>query len=248
MSAPLVVVAGTTGGLAKLIVQDLIKRGAKVKAIIRPQTDPARIEILRSLGVEIASVGLPDLPGLTNELTGATCVVSALQGLTDIKPVAQGNLLDAAVAANVSRFIPSDFSPDFTKAKAGSNGNLDLRRDLRSRLDNSGISLTSIFIGGFMDLLGGDSPILNNKSRKVSYIEQTITLLDFTSMVDTAACTAAVASDPNPAPEFLRIAGKVEGTIYKPYWMGPIGFMIRALQLLRGQDQLMPAAEKSPKL
>jgi hypothetical protein len=89
-----------------------------------------------------------------------------------------------------------------------------------------------------MDLLGGDSPMINHKRRKVAYIGQAAQLLDFTTMMDTAAYTAAVAADPNPAPNFLRIAGdtvnvqdiagaqsKVEGTQYKASWMGPVWFM-----------------------
>jgi hypothetical protein len=47
----------------------------------------------------------------------------------------------------------------------------------------------------FMDLLGGDSPMINHKRRKVVYIGQATQLLDFTTMVHIAAYTAAVAAD-----------------------------------------------------
>ncbi len=43
----------------------------------------------------------------------------------------QGKVLDAAVAAGVPRFIPSDYSLDFTKTRPGENRNLDLRRRFR---------------------------------------------------------------------------------------------------------------------
>lgn len=206
MASPFVAVAGASGALGRLVAMELAKRGVAVKALVRPNTDPSRTENLRSAGISIAPVGMSEVPALTRELTGATSVISTLQGLKDVIHTAQGNLVDASVAAKVSRFIPSDFSLDFTKTKPGSNRNLDLRRDFHARLETSGIAWTSILNGAFMDLMVGDSPMVNRKSRKVAYIGQPTQLLDFTTMADTAAYTAAVAADPNPAPKFLRIA------------------------------------------
>jgi hypothetical protein len=45
--------------------------------------------------------------------------VSALSGLREVIVDAQKVLLDAAVAASVPRFIPSDYSLDFTEFKDG---------------------------------------------------------------------------------------------------------------------------------
>lgn len=257
MTSPFVAVAGASGGLGQLVAMALIKRGVAVKALVRPNTDPSRTQKLRDAGVTIAPVDLSVVPALTRELNGAMCVVSTLQGLRDVIHGVQGKLLEASVAAKVPRFIPSDFSLDFTKTKPGSNRNLDLRREFHAHLKKSGIKWTSILNGGFMDLLVGDSPMINHKSRKVAYIGQTTQLLDFTTMVDTAAYTAAVAADPNPTPNFLRIASdtvnvkdiaqaqtNVEGTQYKPSWMGTVGsmeFMIRVMRLFGGENDVFPA-------
>jgi NAD(P)-dependent dehydrogenase (short-subunit alcohol dehydrogenase family) len=256
MTSPFVAVAGATGGLGQLIAMALIKRGVAVKALVRPNTDPSRTEKLRRAGATIAPVDLSAVPALTNELTGAMCVVSSLQGLRDVIHTAQGNLLKAAVAAKVPKFIPSDFSLDFTKTKPGSNRNLDLRREFHAELKKSGIAWTSILNGGFLELLVGDSPMVNHKSRKVAYIGQESQLLDFTSMGDTAAYTAAVAADPKPTPNFLRIASatvsardianaesNVEGAQYKPGWMGPVWFIeivIRVMRLFGGEKEVFP--------
>lgn len=256
-SPPFVAVAGAAGGLGQLVALALVKRGATVKALVRPNTDPSRTEKLRNAGVIITPVDLSAVPTLTRELTGATCVVSTLQGLRDVIHTAQGQLLDASVAAKVPRFIPSDFSLDFTKTKPGSNRNLDLRREFHAILRKSGIAWTSILNGGFMDLMIGDSPMINHKAHKVAYIGSTTQLLDFTTMVDTAAYTAAVATDQNPAPNFLRIASdtvsiddiaqaqtNVQGVTYKPSWMGTVGstqVMIRVMQLFGGQNDVFPA-------
>lgn len=260
MASPFVAVAGASGALGRLVAMELAKRGVAVKALVRPNTDPSRTENLRSAGISIAPVDMSEVPALTRELAGATSVISTLQGLKDVIHTAQGNLVDASVAAKVSRFIPSDFSLDFTKTKPGSNRNLDLRRGFHARLETSGIAWTSVLNGAFMDLMVGDSPMVNRKSRKVAYIGQPTQLLDFTTMADTAAYTAAVAADPNPAPKFLRIASdtvtvqdiadaqtNVEGAQYKPSWMGPVAFMefmIRALRLSGGENETFPVWQR----
>lgn len=155
MISPFVAVAGASGGLGQLVALALVKRGVAVKALVRPNTDSLRTEKLRNAGVTITPVDLSAVPALTRELTGAICVVSTLQGLRDVIHIAQGKLLKASVAAKVPRFIPSDFSLDFTKTKPGSNRNLDLRREFHVQLKKSGIAWTSVLNGGFMELMVG---------------------------------------------------------------------------------------------
>ena len=65
----------------------------------------------------------------------------------------QGVLLDGAAQAGVPRFIPSDYSADFTKTQLGDNRNLDLRREFMARADRAPIRVTSILNGAFMDML-----------------------------------------------------------------------------------------------
>lgn len=227
-----------------------------MKALVRPNTSPSRTDDLRTSGVNIVPVDLSDTPTLARELEGATCVVSTLQGLKDVMHGAQGHLLDASVAAKVPRFVPSDFSLDFTKTKPGSNRNLDLRREFHARLDKSGIAWTSILNGGFLDLMSGDSPMINHKSRKIPYIGQPTQLLDFTTMADTAEYTAAVATDVNPTPKFLRIASvsvsvqdiadaqtAVQNVKYTPSKFGTVGIMevmIRVMRFFGGENQIIP--------
>ena len=81
-----------------------------------------------------------DVADLTRACQGAACVVSALSGLRPVIVEAQTRLLAAAVAAGGPRFIPSDYSADFTRLPAGSNRNFDLRREFQRRLDAAPIS------------------------------------------------------------------------------------------------------------
>lgn len=246
MPKPFVAVAGATGQLGRLIAMNLRARNVSVKALIRPGTTPSRTEGLRNAGVIVTETDLSDVPALTKELEDATCVVSSLNGLADTILGTQKALLDAAVAAKVPRFIPSDFSLDFTKTAPGSNRNLDLRREFHQRLDESGIQWTSILNGGFMDLLAGEAPLVNHTLGRVLYWNSDEQKLDFTTVADTAAYTAAVAADANPTPRFLRIAGdvfnakdlaaivsRVRGTPYSMLWVGSAGFLEGSSNLMR---------------
>ena len=203
-----VVVAGAAGNLGGLIALSLRGKKVAVKALVRPGTAASRTQTLRNAGVEIVEVDMSDVPALTATITGASTVVSALQGLRDVMHGVQGNLLKAAVAAKVGRFIPSDFSLDFTKTIPGSNRNLDLRREFHEELERSGINWTSILNGAFMELVtDGTIPLINDSWKRIMHFGSSDQKLDVTTIPDTAAYTAAVAADPNPTPKLLRIAG-----------------------------------------
>ena len=107
-----------------------------------------------------------------------------------------------------SRFIPSDFAIDFYKMPGGGNRNLDLRREFAARLDAAPISATSVLNGMFADLLTGQAPFIIRRIRRVVYWEDADQPMDFTTIEDTAAYTAAAALD-RLTPRFLRIAGDV---------------------------------------
>ncbi|RYY11337.1 MAG: NmrA family protein [Cytophagaceae bacterium] len=162
---------------------------------------------LRERGADIAEVDFNDPAALQRALTGAACVVSALSGLREVIVDAQTRLLDAAVAAGVPRFIPSDYSIDFTKLPEGSNRNLDLRREFGRVLDKAPIRATSVLNGMFMDLLTGQAPVVLFKIRRVLYWGSPDQPLDFTTIANTAAYTAAAALDSN-TPRYLHIAGE----------------------------------------
>ena len=201
----IIVVAGATGNLGGRIVHALLERGATVRALVRPGTDPAKVAELTQRGVEIRSVDYADLARLTQACQGAACVVSALQGLHDVVVTAQSVLLEAALAANVPRFIPSDFSSDYTKLPAGENRNFDLRREFNAHLDTKPIAATSILNGAFGEILTYNVPLLDFKQKTVGYWDDADWRIDFTTMDDAAAYTAAAALDA-AAPRVLRVA------------------------------------------
>ena len=204
----LIALAGATGDLGFRIAQQLLDRGATLRVLVRPAS-AAKPELirLREHGAAIMAVELADKAALTQALAGVACVISALSGLRDVLVAAQTHLLAAAVAAGVPRFIPFDFAIDFTKLPAGSNRNLDLRREFGRRLDEAPIRATSILNGMFMDLLTGQAPVVLFPIRRVLYWGSADQPLDFTTIADTAAYTALAALDPT-TPRYLRIAGQ----------------------------------------
>jgi len=252
-----ILVAGATGNLGGRIARALRERGANVRALVRHGTARDRLERLQELGVEMAAVDLRSASEVTPACTGVSCMVSALQGLRDVIVVAQTVLLDAAIKAHVPRFIPSDYSIDFTKFPAGENRNLDLRRDFHKRLDESSISATTIYNGAFAELLTGQMPLILFTLKRVLYWGNPDQRMDFTTIDDTAAFTARAALDPS-TPRFLRIAGdqlsardltvlvsEVTGQEFKLFRAGSLGLLGTMIRVARAvapaERQLFPA-------
>jgi uncharacterized protein YbjT (DUF2867 family) len=188
-----VVLAGAGGDLGDRIAKALIVRGAGVRVLVRRSTATEKLDTFGANGVSAVAVDYADIASLKKACQGAACVVSALNGLEPVIISAQGRLLDAAVAAGVPRFIPSDYSLDFTKTRPGDNRNLDLRRAFMRRVDGSPIRATSVLNGAFTELLTGDAPIILNRPKKVLYWGSADQTFDFTSKDDVARYTALTA-------------------------------------------------------
>lgn len=204
-----VVLAGSTGNLGKRIARELRKQDCIVKALIRSGSSQSSISHLKELDITPVQVDFDNHEELTAACRGATCVVSALAGMKDVIVGTQVQLLNAAVAAKVPRFIPSDFSMEYLLLPPGSNRNLSWRREFSEKyLDKAEIQATSILCGPFTDVLTDLAPIMFPKLGMILYWGSNPDVkLDFTTMDDTAAFTALVAIDPDPTPRYLRISG-----------------------------------------
>jgi uncharacterized protein YbjT (DUF2867 family) len=257
MGEQTILLAGATGDLGGRIARALAGRGATVRALVRPGTPPDKLAELRGLGAEIVEADYDDAAALRRACEGAGCVVSALSGLEDVVVEAQTQLLEAAIAAGVPRFIPSDFAIDFTRLPPGSNRNLDLRRAFKEQLDRAPIAATSVLCGAFMDMLTGVAPFILFKRKRVLYWQNADQRMDFTTRDDTAAFTAATAMDPS-TPRILRIAGDsptarelatlmtaISGEPYRllrPGSLRMLGVLIRIARTVAPQrDSLYPA-------
>ena len=205
-SRSIIVLAGAGGDLGNRIAKALISRGAQLHALVRPDATQQERTRVEATGAKAVTADPGNLQEMAGACTGANCVVSALNGVRDVMIDRQRLLLDAAVKAGVPRFIPSDYSEDFTKTQPGRNRNLDLRREFMTHVDRAAIRATTVLNGAFMDMLGAEMPIIRRRLHRVVYWRSADQALDFTTKDDVAAYTAAVALD-NQAPRILRIAG-----------------------------------------
>lgn len=201
-----IVVAGATGNLGGKVVNALLNNGAKVIAITRLETDKKDIDALKEKGVKVFQVDTLKLSEVAKCCEGADCVVSTLSGLKETIIDTQKVLVEAAIQANVQRFIPSDYSIDFTNLIEGRNRNLDLRKEFYRYIEEKPIKVTTIFNGAYMELLTTDMPLILFKIKRILCWGNPDQPMEFTVTDDVAKFTALAALDDN-TPRYLRIAG-----------------------------------------
>ncbi len=253
----IIVIAGATGNLGGKIVDSLLAKGAEVRAIVRLETDQKKIKDLEEKGVKVFQVDTNNRSEISKHCIGAHCMVSALAGLKETIIDTQKIFLDAAVEAKVERFIPSDFSIDFTNLKEGQNRNLDLRRDFHRYLEKIPVKATTIFNGPFMDLLTTDMPLILFKQKRILCWGNPDQILEFTTTYNVAEFTAEAAMDDN-SPRYLRIAAdrlscndfvkllteltNKKYKLFRPGGIGLLNFMIRMTRFFSpSKKELYPA-------
>jgi NmrA-like family len=252
----IIVVVGATGNLGGKIAKYLLAKNVEVRAIVRLQTDTSKINILRDQGVKVFQVDTNDVAAIAKHCEGAACMISALSGLRETIIDVQKIFLDAAVFAKVPKFIPSDYSIDFTNLVPGTNRNLDLRREFHKILDSETIKATTIFNGPFMDLLTTDMPLILFKKQRILCWGNSSQNMEFTSTENIAAFTAEAALD-DTTPRYLRIAGdrmssqdfvslltdmsKKQYKLFRPGGIGLLNVFIRLAKIFApGKTELYP--------
>jgi NADH dehydrogenase len=102
-------VAGATGSLGGRVVRELLARGRPVRALVR---DPAAVDTLEQLGVDVVVGNLTQPDTLADACEGIDAVVSTASASrrTDDSPEnvdqrGTQNLIDAARAAGAERFV-----------------------------------------------------------------------------------------------------------------------------------------------
>ncbi|WP_342647445.1 NmrA family NAD(P)-binding protein [Mucilaginibacter sp. CSA2-8R] len=202
----IILVAGATGNLGKQICKQLINCGAGVRAVVRAQSDPAKTKALQDIGVDVKVIDFNKPTDLLSACEDVSCIVSALAGLRDVIVTTQSQLLSAALQVGVPRFIPSDFCTDYTQLPEGVNRNFDLRKEFETLINDSKIKATSIFNGAFAYVLQYGIPLFDTRNKTIAYYEgKKDWKIDFTTVNDTAAYTAAAALD-DSTPRHLHIA------------------------------------------
>lgn len=155
----MILVVGATGMLGGEVCRRLAAGGKPFRALVRPTSDPARVEGLRALGAEIVSGDLRDRTSLGRACHDSSAVITTVSsmpssyeaGSNDIETTDLGgtqHLVDAARAAGVLRFVYTSLS-----------GNIDLdcplrnaKRTVEAYLKLSGLTYTILRPSCFMQV------------------------------------------------------------------------------------------------
>jgi uncharacterized protein YbjT (DUF2867 family) len=110
----MILVAGATGLVGSAVCQDLAQRGEQVRALVRATSAKEKLEALRSGGAELCVGDLKDPASLSSACRGVDAVVStasstlsrqAGDSIESVDAAGQLNLVNAAKAANIARFV-----------------------------------------------------------------------------------------------------------------------------------------------
>jgi uncharacterized protein YbjT (DUF2867 family) len=116
----MILVAGATGLVGNAVCQELARRGEKVRALVRSTSAKEKLEALRSAGAELCVGDLKDPGSLASACRGVDAVISTASSTLSRQPgdsiesvdaAGQLNLVNAAKAANIARFVFVSFRP-----------------------------------------------------------------------------------------------------------------------------------------
>jgi len=155
----MILVVGATGMVGGSVCRRLAAKGTPTRALVRATSDAAKVQALRTLGMQIVEGDLRDPASLARACRGVSAVISTASSMpfayqagvndiatTDLEGVLR--LIDAAKAARVRHFIYTSFS-----------ANLDLdfplrtaERAVEAHLELSGLTFTILRPTFFMEV------------------------------------------------------------------------------------------------
>ena len=201
------VVVGATGFLGGEICRLLAEADRPVRALVRPTSDPAKVDRLRSLGAEIFVGDLTDTGSLEEACGGASAVLSTASGIAtgasmkEIDEQGHANLVAAAHEARVGRFLFISFVEQAVRSPFE-----DAKRAVERMLEGA-LPYTVIRSANFMefwlgpiqgwDLANGRVTILGPGDRKKNYI----------SLLDVARLAVSCVSQRKARDTILSVGG-----------------------------------------
>lgn len=154
----MILVVGSTGMVGSEICRILDSKGISFRAMVRENSDPAKLERLKGYGAQLVIGDLRDpasLKAACQEVSEVICTVSSMPGsyqpgVNDIQSVdidGMTHLIEAAKAAGVEHFVYTSFSGnidrDFTLRNA--------KRAAEQHLKESGMVYTILRPSFFME-------------------------------------------------------------------------------------------------
>ncbi|EHY57806.1 oxidoreductase CipA-like protein [Exophiala dermatitidis NIH/UT8656] len=153
MATTKVAIAGATGNLGLPILNKVLSAGYPVTVLTRKGSSNTS-KLPQNSAITIREVDYSDVASLTSALQGINVVVSVLATAV---VGGQTPLIEAAVAAGVSRFIPSEFGSNTVNPNAAQlpvfKGKVETLGVLKSKVQSNpgSFSYTQIINGPFFD-------------------------------------------------------------------------------------------------
>jgi NADH dehydrogenase len=150
-------VVGATGLLGGEICRQLVAEGRPVKALVRPTSEPVKVEALQRLGATLVQGDLKDRSSLDVACQEVTTVISTASStlsrqtgdsIQTVDLEGQLSLVDAAKAGGVEHFVFISFrsNPDLQYPLD------DAKRAVEQHLKASGLTYTILQAGYFMEV------------------------------------------------------------------------------------------------
>src|SRR5918997_325585 len=163
-----VLVVGGTGFLGRQVVTELLSRGKRVRALVRPASEAKTLE---QAGAEIARGDMMDPASLLRAMDGADAVVSTAAGYTrhrkgdtdEIDIVGNRNLADAASQAGVRRYVLTSILTCDQTPQVPHFWHKKLAED---QLEQAGVPFVALRPGAFLDMItqmGGGDPFAKRR-------------------------------------------------------------------------------------
>lgn len=152
-----IAVFGATGQQGGAVIDALLDRGARVRALVRdPKSDRART--LTDRGVELAAIRTDDPASLADALTFVEAFFLMTPEANSLAEVATEirvgtALVDAATAARVPHVV---FNSVLGADEESGVPQHDSKRTIEQRLRQSGLSVTIVRLAPFMELMAPD--------------------------------------------------------------------------------------------
>ncbi|MDZ8033603.1 SDR family oxidoreductase [Nostoc sp. DedSLP04] len=168
-----VIVIGATGLLGGKVVKELLQKGHRVRALVRPGTEASH---LQAQGVEIVRGDITEYETLLPAMHNIDVVITTANGyshrkkgdsLENTDDKGNRNLVDAAKQMQIKLFV---FTSILTAEKAKSVPHFYQKSVTEDYIEKSGVPFVSLRPGGFVDTLLGFSlkDIKNGKFRAMA--------------------------------------------------------------------------------
>jgi uncharacterized protein YbjT (DUF2867 family) len=244
-TAQTIAVAGATGAQGGAVVDALLEKGARVRALVR-STGSERARILADRGVELVQIDAKDPVSLSNALRGVGAFFFMTTPYGSQTPDIDGEIqqgvdfADAAAAAQVPHVV---FSSVGGAERNSGVPHFESKRRVEEHLLARGLSVTIVRPVFFMDNFLSMAPTVKGDELVLRLPVPDGIKLQTIAVRDIGVVVAAALLDPAAVPATIEIAGdELTGTEIAATFGAQVGLPARyealPVEVLDGQDDL----------